>query len=126
MFRKLTMLFNPFTRTAALAFAWSHRRTVMRWGRSFYTELKKPGKIDPGRLQTIAKVLWEITGDVDLANAKQLRAVRLDGDKVVVDTSAGWKQVTRLVDLLDDIEGVNGVVDTKGNRLSGSIEATAY
>jgi len=126
MFRKLTMLFNPFTRTAALAFAWSHRRTVMRWGRSFYTELKKPGKIDPGRLQTIAKVLWEITGDDDLANAKQLRAVRLDGDKVVVDTSAGWKQVTRLVDLLDDIEGVNGVVDTKGNRLSGSIEATAY
>ncbi len=126
MFRKLTMLFNPFTRTAALAFAWSHRRTVMRWGRTLYTELKRPGKIEPKRLLTISKVLWEVTRNDDLANAKQLREVRLDGDKVVVDTAAGWKQVSRLVDLLDGIDGVNGVVDTHGNRLSGSIEATAY
>ena len=125
MFRRLTMLFNPFTRTAVLAFAWSHRRTIMRWGRSLYTELRRPGRIEPKRLQTIGKVLWEITNNEELAGARQLREVRLDGDRVVVDASPGWKRTARLVDLLQGIDGVSGVVDTGGRPLRGTVEATA-
>lgn len=125
MFRRLTMLANPFTRTAMLAFAWSHRRTIMRWGRSFATELRRPGRIEPKRLQTIGKVLWEITSHDELAQARQLRQIRLDGDTVVVDASPGWNRTARLVDLLDGIDGVNRVVDTRGRRLTGSIEARA-
>ena len=63
MIRRVSALLNPFTRTAMLAFAWSHRRTVMRWGRSLYAELRRPGRIEPKRLQQITKVLWAITGD---------------------------------------------------------------
>ena len=95
----------------------------MRWGRSLYGELRRPGRIEPKRLQTIAKVLWEITSVEELAGARQLREVRLDGDVVVVDVSPGWKRTSRLVDLLHGIDGVTGVVDTSGRPLAGSIEA---
>lgn len=125
MIRRITTLFNPFTRTAVLAFAWSHRRTITRWGRTLYTELRRPGKIDPKRLQQIGRVLWTITSDGDLARAKQLREVRLAGNELVLDTTPGWKRTARLVDALDDIPGITRIVDQNGNVLAGTIETIA-
>ncbi len=125
MFRRLRMLFNPFTRTAVLAFAWSHRRTVTRWGRSMWSELRRPGRIEPERVQQIAKVLWAITSNDSLAKSKQLREVRLDGNVLVVDSAPGWKRTGELVDALTDIRGIDRIVDQTGRALSGTIPATA-
>lgn len=125
MFRRLGLLFNPFTRTAVLAFAWSHRRTVTRWGRSLWSELRRPGRIEPERVQQIARVLWAITSDESLSKSKQLREVRLDGDVLVVDATPGWKHTGRLVDALADIPGVTRIVDREGSVLAGTIRASA-
>lgn len=125
MFRRLGMLFNPFTRTAVLAFAWSHRRTIARWGRSLSAELRRPGRIDPARLQQIARVLWVITRDDELAKAGQLREVRLQGTELVVDSVPGWKRTARLVDALGEVPGITRIVDQDGNLLAGTIETTA-
>jgi hypothetical protein len=125
MSRLLRKFANPFGRTALMAFAWSHRRTIMRWGRSFWTELRKPGSIDSDRLRTIGSVLWAITRDDELAGAKQLRQVRLDGNVLVVDTAPGWRGTARLVDELDDVAGVSAITDTRGNVLAGTVSARA-
>ncbi|NNE12648.1 MAG: hypothetical protein HKN41_10455 [Ilumatobacter sp.] len=125
MLRRVATLFNPFTRTALLAFAWSHRRTIMRWGRSLYIELRRPGRIEPRRLRQIAQVLWAITSEDDLARAGQLREVRIEGNRLVLDTVPGWKKTARLVDALDDVPGITQIVDQHGDVLAGSIDATA-
>lgn len=125
MLSRLSSLFNPISRTAVLAFAWSHRRTIMRWGRSLYSELRRPGRIEPRRLQQIAKVLWEITSDDELAKARQLREIRIEGDELVVDTTPGWKRTVKLVDALDEIPGITRIVDQDGNVLAGTIVTTA-
>lgn len=125
MFRTVRMMANPFTRTAVIAFAWSHRRTILRWGRSLWSELKRPGFIDPSRLSLIARVLWAITREDDLAKAKQLRHVEIDGTVLVVDTAPGWKGTARLVDALDDIPGISAIADRHGRILAGTIPAAA-
>ena len=125
MFRTLRTMANPFTRTAILAFIWSHRRTILRWGRSFWTELRRPGRIDPNRLGIIARVLWTITREDDLAKARQLRHVRLNGTTLVIDTAPGWKGTARLVDGLGTIGGITSITDAKGTVLAGSIPTTA-
>lgn len=125
MFRRLGLLVNPFTRTAVLAFAWSHRRAVMRWGRSLWTELRRPGGVEAERLQQIAKVLWAITGKETLSRSKQLREVRLEGNVLVVDVAPGWKRTGELVDVLADVPGIVRIVDRHGTVLAGTIPATA-
>lgn len=125
MFGALRRFANPFTRTAMVAFAWSHRRTIRRWGRSFWNELRSPGRIDPSRLMLMGKVLWAITSDDRLAQSRQLRHVRLDGSTLVVDATRGWKGSARLVDELSSIEGITAITDTRGRPLEGSIETTA-
>lgn len=125
MFRALRTVANPFTRTAMIAFAWSHRRTIMRWGRSFWSELRQPTRIDPKRLALIGQVLWAITRDDRLAQARQLRHVSLDGTTLVVDASPGWKGTARLVDELGEIGGITAITDTGGHPLQGSIPTTA-
>lgn len=125
MFRTVRTFANPFTRTAILMYAWTHRRSIMRWGRSLWVELKRPKMIQPDRLQIIGRVLWAITRDEQLARAKQLRQVRLDGNVLVVDTSPRWKGTARLVDELDDIPGIAAITDPNGNVLAGSITSTA-
>lgn len=125
MFRLFKTVANPFSRTALIAFAWTHRRTIMRWGRSFWSELTKPGRIDPKRLALIGKVLWAITRDGELARARQLRHVELDGDVLVIDAASRWRGRARLVDTLLEIDGVDAVTDTKGRVLTGSIDTTA-
>jgi hypothetical protein len=125
MLRRASTFFNPFTRTAVVAFAWTHRHTILRWGRSLYGELRRPGRIEPRRLQLIARVLWVITSNDELAKARQLREVRLDGNVLVLDTTPGWKRTARLVDELDDIPGIVRIVDQHGNVLAGTIGATA-
>lgn len=125
MFRMARRLANPFTRTAILAFAWTHRHQIMRWGRSLWTELKRPGRIEPRRLQQIGRVLWTITRDETLSDARELREVRLEGDVLIVDTAPGWKRTSRLVDALDKVPGIIAINDARGQRLAGSINATA-
>lgn len=117
---------NPFSRTALLVFAWTHRHTILRWGRSFWVELRSPERIDPRRLSLIGRILWAITRDEQLANARQLRHVRLDGSTVVVDTVPGWIGTARLVDEIAQIPGVAGVVDQHGTRLAGTIRTTSF
>ncbi len=124
MFRALRTLANPFTRTAMIAFAWSHRRTVLRWGRSFWNELRSPQRIDPSRLLLMGKILWAITSDDRLSQSRQLKHVRLDGSTLVVDASRGWKGSSRLVDELGGIDGITAITDTRGRPLQGSIETT--
>lgn len=125
MLRRATTFFNPFTRTAIIAFVWAHRRTILRWGRSLYSELRRPGPIEPRRLQLIGRVLWTITSDDELARARQLREVRLDGNVLVLDTTPGWSRAARLVDELDDIPGIVRIVDQYGNLLAGTISTTS-
>jgi len=125
VFRTLRTVANPFSRTALLMFAWTHRRTVMRWGRSFWTELRSPGRIDPGRLALIGRVLWAITRDDRLADPRQLRHVRLVGDTPVVDASPRWRGTARLVDELGRIPGIGSITDTTGQPMAGSIDTTA-
>lgn len=122
MIRALRTLTNPFTRTAILAYVWAHRRTILRWGRSFWQELNRPGRIDPSRLMLIGRILWVITREEQLAKARQLRQVRLDGTTLVVDTAPGWRGTARLVDELDDVPGISRIVDGHGNVLAGSID----
>lgn len=124
MFRMMRTFANPLTRTAMIAFVWSHRRTIMRWGRSFWNELRHPGRIDPKRLTLIGQVLWTITSDERLANARQLRNVSLDGTTLVVDASSGWNGTAQLVDQLSKIKGVGAITDSKGRPLHGSIPTT--
>src|SRR5690606_39172046 len=109
MFRRVGRIANPFTRSAVVLFAWTHRRKILRWGRSLWTELRRPGRIGPKRLQQIARVLWAVTRDETLADAKQLREVRLEGDVLVVDVAPGWKRTAHLVDVLDDIPGITAI-----------------
>ena len=125
MFRMARRLTNPLTRSAVLLFAWQHRRAITRWGRSLWTELRGRGRIEPRRLQQIGRVLWAITRDDTLAEAKELRDVRLDGDVLSVDVSPGWKRTSRLVDALDGIPGIVAITDRHGQALTGSIPANA-
>lgn len=115
----------PFTRPALLAFVWSHRRTIMRWGRSFWNELRQPGRIDARRLALIGTVLITITRNDRLAQARQLRQVRLDGSTLVVDASRNWTGTARLVDELSGIDGITAITDVAGRPLRGTIATTA-
>ena len=126
MLRTARRITSPFTRSAVMFFAWQHRRAIMRWGRSLWTELRRPGRISPRRLQQIGRVLWAITRDETLAEAHQLREVRLDGDVLVVDVAQGWSRTARLVDALEDVPGVVAINDAHGRPLSGTIAATAW
>lgn len=125
MLRTFRTIANPFTRTALLAFTWSQRHTILRWGMSLWNELRAPHRIDPTRLMLIGKVLWAITREDQFANARQLRHVRLDGTTLVVDATPGWKGTARLVDELSEIEGISVIVDRRGTPLAGSVETTA-
>ena len=118
-------LARPFTRTAMIAFAWAHRQTILRWGRSLWNELRAPRRIDTARLMLISKVLWAITREEQLAQARQLRVVRLDGTNLVIDATPGWKGTARLVDHLEEINGISAIVDTHGRPLAGSLPTTA-
>ena len=125
MVSRLFRFANPLNRATMAGFIWSHRRSIMRWGRSFWHEVKSPSRIDPGRLALMWRVLWTITRDDQLGKAKQLRSVRLDGDTVIVDAASRWKGRSRLVDRLQRVEGVSRVVDVQGDHLPGTIDTTA-
>ena len=107
-----------------IAFAWSHRHTILRWGGSFWHELRSPSRIDPSRLALMSKVLWAITSDERLAKSHQLKHVRLDGSTLVVDAAHGWTGSARLVDELGGIAGITAITDARGRRLTGSIATT--
>jgi len=116
---------NPFSRMALLTLAFAHRHAILRWGRSLYTELRRPGPIAPRRLQQIGRVLWAITRDDLLSGARQLREVRLEGDVLVVDATPGWKRQARLIDVLSDIPGITDITDPQGRHLVGTINVAS-
>jgi hypothetical protein len=116
---------NPFNRMALLTLAFAHRHAILRWGRSLYAEVSRPGPIAPRRLQQIGKVLWAITRDDTLSGARQLREVRLEGDVLVVDAKPGWKRQARLVDVLSDIPGITNITDPSGKPLVGTIDVAS-
>lgn len=125
MIGRLLRTASPINRYAIIAFLMRHRRSILRWGRSLWIELRRPGPIAPSRVATIGRLLWTITRDDDLAHAKQLKSVELDGDTAVVDVAPGWVGTSRLVDRIAAVEGVHRVVDRSGNPLGGSITTTA-
>lgn len=103
------LMFNKVSRMAMVTFLWNRRYEVKRWGASLWNELTSSGKVDPARLKTLASVLLNVTRDPKLANAPELRAVRLVGDKVELDMDPGWVYANRLVGNLAAVKGVNGV-----------------
>ena len=92
-----------------LAFAWNHRNEVLRWGRSLWTELTAPGPVSPARLRTLVRVLWAGAQDPELRDAKQLRAVRIVGDDVELETDPGWAPAGGAIGRLEQAAGVNRV-----------------
>jgi hypothetical protein len=107
---------RPFTRTAVMAFAWNHRRSILRWGRTLYLELASPRTISPRRLATIGKVLWAVTSDERIATSSKLRQVRLEGDTVVLDVAPNWDRTNELVERLLAVKGVNQVETDRAPR----------
>ena len=107
--RLFRRLFNPVTRVAIITWAWNHRHEIRRWGRSLWAELTGPEPISPRRLTTIGKVLWAVATDRQLANARQLRSVRLIGDVVELDVDPRWTRTGRLVSRLEAVDGVREV-----------------
>lgn len=107
MLRRL--LFNPFTRMAIVTWAWNRRHEIKRWGLSLYNEIAGSGKVDPARLQQIAQVLWNVSKDPKLGNAKELRAVRLVGNKIEADVEPDWVYTSRLVNRLSTVRGITDV-----------------
>ena len=69
MSRLFKTVANPFSRTALIMFAWTHRRTIMRWGRSFWTELTQPGRIGRSVAEVGAIVEAIAAKDPDAADA---------------------------------------------------------
>ena len=92
-----------------LAFAWNHRNEVLRWGRSLWAELTAPGPISPARLRTLLRVLWAGSRDPELRDAKQLRAVRIVGGDVELETDPGWAPAGGAIGRLEHASGVNRV-----------------
>jgi hypothetical protein len=120
----LRRLVRPFwlTRTAVLVFAWQHRHEILRWGRTIWAELTRPGKIQPTRLALLGQILWVITSDESIARSKHLKAVRLDGDVLTLDTTRGWQGTPMLVARLGDVRGVSRIVDRSGRDLGTVID----
>jgi hypothetical protein len=92
-----------------ITWGWNHRHEIKRWGRSLWNELTSPAPISPSRVSLIGKVLWAVTKDRDLSNAKQLRGIHLSGDVVELDVDRRWNRTARLVSLLQGVDGVREV-----------------
>ena len=122
MFRVLRRALYPFTRTAVLAFVWTHRHEILRWGRSLYAEITGPGGVTPARLSTIAQVLWKVTSNQKLSRSHHLKSVRLDGDTLVLDVDPGWRGTPKLVSELSEVNGVRRVVNRGGVELRPVID----
>ena len=125
MVHRLPWSLRRINRLALLAFAWSHRRTILRWLRSLWAEIRSPRPLDYQRLRLLGRVLWAITRDDRFSTSEQLRRVQLDGDVVVVDASPGWSGRAHLADELQTIPGVAAVIDRAGRPLEASIVAAA-
>lgn len=107
MLRRL--LFNPISRMAIVTWAWNRRHELKRWALSLYNEITGSGKVDPARLQQISQVLWNVSKDPKLGNAKELRAVRLVGDTIEADIEPDWVYADRLRNRLSTVKGIADV-----------------
>ncbi len=102
---------------------WGHRTEITRWGRSLWSEIATPGKVDPQRLRIIGTVLWRITSDPQLSKAPELRRVALDADnRLSIDAAAQWFGRHRLIAALSDVDGITGFVDGGGRPISDVID----
>ncbi|MEZ5260072.1 MAG: hypothetical protein R2705_25240 [Ilumatobacteraceae bacterium] len=72
---------NPFSRTALIMFAWTHRRTIMRWGRSFWTRLTQRTCRSEADHADRQGLVGDHFRDPELAGARQLKHVHFDADR---------------------------------------------
>jgi len=107
--------FNPrnmirgMSRTAMMAFVWSHRHEILRWGRSLYEQVVGRSDVSPARAARTGRLLFTIASDQRLRDAKQLRKVTMTGDDVELEVDERWKELPRLVEHVRSVKGVRHV-----------------
>ena len=94
---------------ALAAFAWNHRHEILRWGRSLYDQLIGRTDVSPVRALRTGQLLFAIASDERLCNARQLRKVTVVGDDVDVTVDESWKELPRLVERVERVQGVRHV-----------------
>ena len=103
-----TML-RGMSRTAMLAFLFSHRHEILRWGRSLYEQVIHRSGVSPVRATRTAHLLFTIAADHRLRDAKQLRKVTMDGDDVELEVDERWAELPRLIEHVRAVKGVRHV-----------------
>ena len=123
--RRLTgeYVVSPFTRTAIMAFLWTHRHEVLRWGRSLWEHLARRD-LEPAPRCGPARVLFAVASDERFRDAKQLRRVTMDDGVVDLQVQRRWALLPALV---ERVAAVNGVLDVtvNGQPYATPIETTA-
>ena len=112
------------TRTALIAFTWTHRHEILRWGRSLFDQVVAHSDASPTRAARTGRVLFAIAVDDRLRDAKQLRKVTMTGDDVELDVDERWSELPRLVDHVRSVKGVRHVF-VNGNAEVGSVPVAA-
>jgi hypothetical protein len=102
-----------------LALLWGRRHTALLWYRTLRAELGRGRPYDAHRARTLASALMRVTTDGRLANAPELRSLRLDGDVIHADVDGHWARRGVLRATLGGVEGINVV------RLSETDDATS-
>jgi hypothetical protein len=88
---------------------WSHRYTAALWWHSLRAEVGQGRRPDLARLRKLVVVLYRVTSEARLANAPQLRALRIADDTVIVDADTHWHERDLLGHVLRGIDHVNAV-----------------
>jgi hypothetical protein len=114
---------SPFTRTAIMAFLWTHRHEVLRWGRSLWEHLARRD-LEPAAAMRTARVLFAVASDERFRDAKQLRRVTMANGVVDLQVQRRWALLPALV---ESVAAVNGVLDVtvNGQSYAAPIDTTA-
>lgn len=102
-------MLRGMSRTALLAFVWTHRHEILRWGRSLYDQVIAHSDTSPVRAARTGRLLFTIAGDRRLRDAKQLRRVTMTGDDVELEVDERWRELPRLIEHVRSVKGVRHV-----------------
>lgn len=112
--RRLPRLPRLLARPVVLALLWGRRHTILLWARSLAGELRGR-RIEPRRLRSLVTALFRVSRDARLANAPELRRLRLGADDVLeVEADAHWAEAPVAAALLEAVDGINLVRLTAG------------
>lgn len=111
------------TRPLVLALLWGRRHTALLWYRTLRAELSRGRPFDAHRARTLASALMRVTTDGRLANAPELRSLRLDGDVVHADVDGHWARRGVLRATLGAVEGINVVRLSETDETASNDEA---